>query len=115
MYKFLLVGLVGLSIYGCGATSNIATEEVVGNKDVISDCMRENYKEKESCVTKQTIANVGLVCKNVTVTGSRLPLRKCTTAAQREEKKLNAKLDVDRIQRGLKTRNTGETQRHNGF
>lgn len=100
---------------GCGATSNVDTKDVIANKESMSDCMRENYKEKESCVRKQTIAKVGLICKNVTVTGSRLPIRKCTTAAQREQKKLNAKLSLDKIQRGLQTTTTGETRVHNGF
>ena len=115
MHKFLVLGLAGLSILGCGTTSNVATKDVIAHKEIMSDCMRENYKEKENCVSEKTIASVGLVCKNITVTGSRLPARQCTTAAQREQKKINAKLSLGKIQRGLQTTTTGETRTQNGF
>ena len=115
MRKFLVLGLAGLFIMGCSSTGNVDTKDIVANKKFMNDCMHENYKEKENCVREETIARVGLVCKNVTVTGSRLPIRKCTTAAQREEKRLNAKLSLGEIQRGLQTTTTGETHAHNGF
>jgi hypothetical protein len=115
MKKFLMVGLTGLLLVGCGATSHVATEDVVNSKQKASDCRRKNYKDKESCVSEETIASLGLVCKKVIVTGSRMPNRSCTNAAQRAEKRANAKLSVTDFQRGLKTTTTGETRMHNGF
>ena len=115
MLKFLLFTITSLALIGCGSTNQVATEDVATNKQKISNCMRENYKDKENCVDQRSIASVGLICKNVTVTGSRLPLRKCTTAAQREQRRENARLSVDDIQRGLQTTTTAETRMHNGY
>lgn len=85
MFKKLsiIMGLVFL-LSACGAsTPNVETAEVDSNKEKIAKCMRENQENKEDCVSKESVARTGLVCKSEMVTGTRLAKRICKTAEQR--------------------------------
>lgn len=96
MNKHFFVVLAALFVTAC---SSVDTASVREHKAAISKCMAENPDDKENCVSEESSNRVGLQCKNVTVTGSRLPERICTTQAQRDEKKKNAKMLVEGMQR----------------
>ena len=96
MKKFYIVILTALIVSAC---STVDTAAVRAQKEAISKCMSENPDEKENCVSEDSANRVGLKCKNVTVTGSRLPERRCTTKAQRDEKQKNSKMFIEGMQR----------------
>lgn len=96
MKKYYIVILAAVIVSAC---STVDTASVSEHKKAISKCMSENPDDKESCVSEESSNRVGLICKNVTVTGSRLPERICTTQSQRDEKKKNAKMLVEGMQR----------------
>lgn len=99
MRKLLICGIAGfLTITGC-SSSGVSTAEVAENKKSMSQCMRENKKDKELCVDEKTAANVGLRCEYVKTLGTRIGKKVCTTAAQREEQRKRSKEMVDKVQR----------------
>lgn len=103
MNKPYIIILAALMVSAC---SSVDKTEVAAQKQAISKCMTDNPNDKENCVSKKSSNRVGLQCKNVTVTGSRLPVRTCTTEAQRIEKRKNAKMLVDGMQRRAQASNS---------
>lgn len=67
----------------------------IGCITFISACSSNDSADKVSTEGSQSVAasdNTGdLRCKNVTVTGSRFPVKRCTTAAQRARELEDAK------------------------
>ena len=96
MMKSYIVIMAAMLVSACGSTD---TASVSKHKEDIAKCMAANPDNKEVCVSEESSNRVGLVCKNVTVTGSRLPERVCTTQAQRDERSKNSRMMVDGIQR----------------
>lgn len=88
-----------LLLSACGATPNVETAEVVDHKAAIAKCMKENKDNQESCVSTESVARTGLVCRNEMVTGTRLPRRVCTTAKQRSESAKAARGVAEHMQR----------------
>ena len=105
MKKFYIVILTALIVSACSTVDTAAVRE---QKEAISKCMSENLDNKESCVSEDSASRVGLKCKNVTVTGSRLPERRCTTLAQRDENKKNSKMLVEGMQRRPQASNASQ-------
>lgn len=62
----------------------------------INEC-QENSSLPQ-CLSQEQKQRLGFQCKNITVTGSRLPVRQCTTAAQRAAANAAAKDMVNRMQ-----------------
>ena len=91
MKKYYIVILTAMLVSACSSVDTAAVKE---QKEKISKCMAENPNDKESCVSEESSNRLGLICKRVTVTGSRLPERVCTTQAQRDEKKKNSKMKL---------------------
>lgn len=91
----------------CGATPDVKTAEVTSNKEKIAKCMRDSKENQEDCVSKESVARTGLICKNKMVTGSRLPKRVCTTAEQRRKEAEATRGLVDHMQKGGFTSNSG--------
>lgn len=95
MNNTLLTGLVISSLTLAACSSN----EVAQKKSAFSQCVKENKGDEELCASKESVDRTGLICKNVTVTGSRLPERVCTTKAQREQQSRDSKMMVEGMQR----------------
>tara|TARA_R110002012_G_scaffold169004_1_gene332757 strand:+ start:452 stop:763 length:312 start_codon:yes stop_codon:yes gene_type:complete len=95
MNNTLLAGFV-LSTLALAACSS---SEVAQKKSAFSQCVKENKGDEELCASKGSVDRTGLICKNVTVTGSRLPERICTTKAQREQQSRDSKMMVEGMQR----------------
>lgn len=71
--KISLIMCTGLLLSACGAsTPNVNTAEVKDNKEKISKCMKKNEENGEDCVSKESVAKTGLVCKREAITGTRL-------------------------------------------
>ncbi len=95
-----------LLLAACGATPDVETAEVVDNKEKIAKCMRENKDNQEDCISKESVARTGLICKNEMVTGTRLPRRVCKTAEQRRREAEASHGLVDHMQkRGFTSNN----------
>lgn len=62
----------------------------------INEC--QDNKTLPQCLSEEQKQRLGFQCKNITVTGSRLPVRQCTTAAQRAAANAAAKDMVNRMQ-----------------
>ncbi|MCY7295957.1 hypothetical protein [Alteromonas sp. a30] len=97
--KSIAVFVASLLLSACGATSDIKTADVDTKKEKIAKCMKENKEHKEDCVSKESVARTGLVCRNEMVTGSRLPKRICTTAEQRRREAEASQGMVDHMQK----------------
>lgn len=98
--KLSLVALVGFLLSACGATSpDVTTTNVKNKKQEIRKCMKENKDSKEDCVSEETTARTGLICKRETVTGTRLSKRVCKTAEQRRREREASRDMVDSMQR----------------
>lgn len=103
----LIIGL-GLLLSACGAsTPNVKTADVQDNKDKLSKCMRDNKDNKEDCVSKESVARTGLICKREAITGTRLAKRICKTAEQRRREAEASKDLVEHMQRRTFTSNSG--------
>lgn len=103
----LIIGL-GFLLSACGAsTPNVNTAEVQKNKDKIAKCMKENKDSKEDCVSKESVARTGLICKREAVTGTRLAKRTCKTAEQRRREAEASKDLVGHMQRRSQPRVDG--------
>ena len=104
MKNLLSISII-LLLTACSANN---ANEISNNKQNIAECMRENKGDEALCVSKASINKMGVQCKTVTITGSRLPQRQCTTAAQRAERKNNSKEMVDKMQRRGQPQSTQE-------
>lgn len=92
-----LIGV--LSIVAFTALTGCSSTEVADKKSAFTQCVKENKGDEESCASSESANRTGLICKNVTVTGSRLPERVCTTKTQRDEQSRNSKMMVEGMQR----------------
>jgi|TARA_R100000687_G_scaffold7370_7_gene7064 hypothetical protein len=91
--------LAGLVISSLVVLTACSSNEVAQKKSAFSQCVKENKGDEELCASKESVDRTGLICKNVTVTGSRLPERVCTTKAQREQQSRDSKMMVEGMQR----------------
>ncbi len=106
--KISLIMCTGLLLSACGAsTPNVNTAEVKDNKEKISKCMKKNEENGEDCVSKESVAKTGLVCKREAITGTRLAKRICKTAEQRRREAEASKGLVEHMQRRAFTSNSG--------
>lgn len=98
--KLSLVAVLGLLISACGTTSSdVTTAKVKNKKQEIRKCMKENEENKEDCVSEESVAKTGLICKREMVTGTRLAKRVCKTAEQRRREREASKDMVGTMQR----------------
>ncbi|MCC2607842.1 hypothetical protein [Planctobacterium marinum] len=84
----IVASLVFVLVSGCSSNSTELAQ--------INQC-QEN-KQLPECLSEEQKQRLGFECKNITVTGSRLPVKQCTTAAQRAAANAAAKDMVNRMQ-----------------
>lgn len=84
------LNLIFISLLLAGCSSNNA------ELAQINEC--QDNKTLPQCLTEEQKQRIGFECRNITVTGSRLPVRQCTTAAQRAAANAAAKDMVNRMQ-----------------
>ncbi|GAB5379445.1 MAG: hypothetical protein Alis3KO_28410 [Aliiglaciecola sp.] len=82
--KLQLILILCATLLGCAAQD--------------ADTTASNSCEGMQCMSDEEKKRAGYQCKAITVTGSRLPVKQCTTASQREEARKAAKKMVDKMQ-----------------
>lgn len=87
-YRLVFTALSLTLMLGCSSNSNELAQ--------INNC-QEN-KTLPECLSEEQKQRLGFECRSVTVTGSRLPVKQCTTAAQRAAANTAAKDMVNRMQ-----------------
>ncbi|GGD66227.1 hypothetical protein [Lacimicrobium alkaliphilum] len=114
MDKKLLIGIACLTIAGCHSTPvTTATEHTDSRLDEIeAECKADNKGTNSDCDVHTLAEKVGLICKTMPVTGSRIGVRTCTTAEQREQTTDEAKALAKEYQRQPFRHKTAETFMH---